>query len=153
MNRWRVVTALALAGWTVSCGDPFGSDQDQLAMAEARWAAVGPASYDFDVSVSCFCIATSFGTVTVSVRNHQVVSVVRSDSGTAVDSAFFRSVLTVDRMFATVLGFLDRKPASFRATYDPSQGYPTMLSVDPATNTADDEFSFTVSGLRAFLPP
>jgi hypothetical protein len=66
MKRWRVVTALALAGWTVSCGDPFGSDQDQLAMAEARWAAV---------------------------------------------------------------------------------------SVDPATNTADDEFSFTVSGLRAFLTP
>ncbi len=154
MSRWRMVTALALFGWAGSCGgDPLGLDQGQLASAQARWVGAGLASYDFDVRVSCFCLAETFGSVTISVRNHQVVSVVRTDSGTTVDSLYFQGVLTVDRMFATTRGFINAKPAAFRATYDPSLGFPTMVAVDPVANAADDEFSFTVSGLRAFLPP
>lgn len=91
MTRWRVGAALVLVSWSGSCGDPLGPDRDQLASAQARWAAAGLASYDFDVRVSCFCVAASFGPVTISVRNHQVVSVVRSDSGTAVDSLYSRT--------------------------------------------------------------
>lgn len=147
------VIALLIVAWSVSCGNPLGPAENDLARATARWSAAGPASYDFDLQVSCFCVATTFGTVTVSVRNHQVVSVVRSDSGTAVDSLDFQNVLTVDRMFATERGFLDRKPASFRADYDANLGYPTLVSVDPVASVADDEYSFQVHGLRAFLPP
>ena len=148
------VLALAIVAWSGSCGgNPLGPAESQLAKAESRWAAAGPVSYDFDVQVSCFCVASSFGTVTVSVRNHQVVSLVRTDSGTAVDSIYFENVLTVDRMFAAEQRYLDAKPASFRADYDANLGYPTLVSVDPNASVADDEYSFQVHGLRAFLPP
>ena len=149
-----VVIALSIVAWSLSCtGNPLGPAENELAQAAARWSAAGPPSYDFDVQVSCFCAATTFGTVTVSVRNHQVVSVVRADSGTTVDSLDFSTVLTVERMFATERGYLDAKPASFRADYDANLGYPTLVSVDPKASVADDEYSFQVLALRAFLPP
>lgn len=153
MIRWRTVAALALVASGSCGGDPLGPDKDQLAKAEALWAGAGFSSYDFDVRVSCFCVASTFGFVTISVRNHQPVSVVRTDSGTTVDTLNFQDVLTVDRMFATTGRFLAGKPATFTATYEPSLGYPTLVSVDAAANVADDEYSFTVIGLRAFLPP
>ena len=148
-------TALVLAVLcAASCdGNPFEPDQLQLNRAEARWSANGPASYDFDVRVSCFCIATTYGTVTVSVRNRQAVSVVRADSGTMVDSLYFQSVLTVDRMFANVHGFLSTHPASFHATYDPALGYPTAVAVDPNAMVADDEFAFQVLAMRGLPTP
>ena len=153
-RQGSAVIALSIVAGSVSCnGTPLGPAESELAHAAARWSAAGPASYDFDVQVSCFCLATTFGTVTVSVRNHEVMSVVRADSGTTVDSLDFQSVLTVDRMFATEQGYLDRKPASFRADYDANLGYPTLVSVDPSARVADDEYSFQVLGLRAFLPP
>ena len=143
-----------MVAWSASCdGTPLWPDQSQLARAEARWSAAGPASYDFDVRVGCYCIGTTFGTVTVSVRNRQAVGVVRSDSGTTVDSIYFQIVLTVDRMFADVRGYLSGKPASFHAAYDATLGYPTALSVDPIANAADDEYSFQVLALRAVPTP
>jgi uncharacterized protein DUF6174 len=154
MTRQAVaVIALAIL-WAASCdGNAFGPDQFQLDRAQARWSAAGPASYDFDVRVSCFCIATTYGTVTVSVRNHQAVSVVRTDSGTVVDSLYFQNVLTVDRMFADVRRFLDRDPARFHAAYDATLGFPTAVSVDPNAQTADDEYSFQVLAMRGLPTP
>lgn len=55
-------------------------------------------------------------------------------------------------MFATTRGFINAKPATFEATYDPSLGYPTLVAVDPIANAADDEYRFTVLGLLPFLP-
>lgn len=78
---------------------------------------------------------------------------IRWREATTVDTLFFENVLTVDRMFATTAAFLDGKPASFHATYDPNLGYPTVVAVDPNARVADDEYRFTVLGLRAFLPP
>lgn len=146
-----MAVAVVAAG---SCGsDPFAPDQDQLAKAEARWAGTGFASYDFDVRVSCFCVASSFGSVTISVRNLVPVSAVRTDSGKTVDTLYLQQIATVDRMFASAHGFIAARPASFKATYDSSLGFPTMVQVDPNATVADDEFGFTVLGLRAFLPP
>lgn len=153
-RRESAVIALAIVAWSVSCnGNPLGPAENDLARASALWSAAGPASYDFDLQVNCSCAATAFGTVTVSVRNHQVVNVVRADNGTTVDSLDFQGVLTIDRMFATERGFLDAKPVSFRADYDAHLGYPTLVSVDPNANVANDAYGFQVVGLRAVLTP
>ena len=150
----QAVAALALLILGAACdGNAFGPQEVQLAGAEARWSAAGPASYDFDVRVSCFCVGTTFGTVTVSVRNHQVAGIMRADSGTTVDTVYFQGVLTVDRMFAGAHEFLNSKPASFHAVYDPTLGYPTALSVDQDARAADDEFGFQVLALRAVSGP
>jgi hypothetical protein len=154
MLRWRVVAPLILAAWSGSCdGNPLGTQLDHLAQAEARWQAAGLTSYDFDLQVSCFCVAAELGPVTISVRNGQVLSVVRADSGTTVDSLYFQQYLTIDRMFATTRGFIDGKPAAFQASYDSNLGYPTLIALDGKANVADDEVSYGVLALRAFLPP
>ncbi|HET9709032.1 MAG TPA: DUF6174 domain-containing protein [Gemmatimonadales bacterium] len=148
MVRRIMPFGLSLVLCSVSCGDPLGADRDQLAESQARWGAQGVATYEFDVRISCFCVAASYGSVTISVDNRQVVSVVRTDSGTPVDSQYFQGVLTVERMFATLRHFLDAKPAFFTASYDRRWGFPTSLGVDPIRNAADDEYGFTVLAFR-----
>jgi hypothetical protein len=129
------------------------SPRDELAAARAHWQAAGIMNYDFDLRVSCFCIATTFGTVTVSVRDGRPPIVESTDSGTVVDTVYFQDYLTVDRMFALLGRVLSARPASFAATYDPGFGFPAQVSVDANAQVADDELGLHIVALRPAAIP
>lgn len=143
---------MLLLGLGAACNDaPLGPTFD-LAAARSRWRAAGPPSYVFDLRLSCFCLQETLGTISVTVVDGRFVGAITSD-GSSVDSLLFESYLTVDRAFETTLRVLQAKPASFVASYDPSLGYPTLVSADPVARIADDEFSFRILALHAILPP
>lgn len=150
-QRW---TSLGLLlGVCVACSDAPLMPALDLAAAQSRWQAHGPPSYVFDLQLSCFCLQETFGRVSITVVDGRFVGAIRADSGTSVDSLLFENYLTVDRAFETTHRLLEAKPASFAASYDPSLGYPTMVSVDPIARAVDDELTFRILALHAVLPP
>jgi hypothetical protein len=132
---------------------PFDQHADDLAGAQARWQGAGISSYDFDLQRVCFCVPEATGPVTISVRNGAFTAIVRTDSGTAVDTLLFQDYLTMDRVFVTTRRFLDARPASFTASYDTALGFPTSVAVDPIARAVDDELTYAVLALRPVPSP
>lgn len=109
--------------------------RQQLAAAEQRWAARGPGSYDFTLGVSCFCFFSGPNTVRFEVRN----GVSTAPDATAQTIERFRSLSTIDLVFADIHRALDRAPEYFSAQYDRETGHPLGYSVDYRRYVADDE--------------
>ena len=142
----RATWCLPLLG-LAACGSSLEPQVDALSMARARWTTAAVHSYDFDLQVSCFCPQAVLP-ATISVRDDQFAGIVRTDSGTPVDSTYYMGYLTIDQMFTTLRGILDRHPAAFTATYDADLGFPKQVSVDGNTQVADDELTLRIASLR-----
>ena len=153
MNGRRAAWLAMGLGLGVGCGEGAVTPQLELAAAQSRWHAAGITNYDFDLQVACFCVATTFGSVTISVRNGQPTGIVSTDSGTVVDTLYFKGYLTVDRLFATLDQILGAKPAAFTADYDPGLGFPTEVSIDGNARVPDDELGLRILALRPFVTP
>ncbi len=153
MNGRRVVWLAVVLGLWAGCSDGAFTPQVELAAAQSRWQAAGIMSYDFDLQVTCFCGATALGPVTISVRNGQPSGIVSTDSGTVVDSLYFQSYLTVDRLFTALGRILSGKPAAFTAAYDAGLGFPSDVSIDGDARVADDELQLRILSLRPVTTP
>ena len=112
----------------------------QLTAAQQRWAARGPLNYDFTLGVSCFCFFSGPNTVRFEVRN----GVSTAPDATAQTVERFRSLSTIELVFADIHRALDRAPEYFNAGYDRETGYPLGYSVDYRRNTADDEGGLSI---------
>lgn len=153
MNGRRATWLVVVLGLGTGCSDGVLAPRLELATAQSRWQAAGITNYDFDLQVSCFCVATTYGSVTISVRNSQPSGVVSTDSGTAVDSLYFQDYLTVDRLFASLDRILSAKPATFTAAYDAGLGFPRDVSIDGNARVADDELGLRILSLRPAVTP
>lgn len=131
-----VAAAPLLMGVACAKG-PLDGERSSLAAAEARWKASGPRDYTFDIRRMCFCPFVP--TLRVVVRGSEPVSAVDATTGAPVDTALFRDLLTVDRVFAHLRDILDRRPAKFDVEYDAQLGYPRRADLDPIANAIDDE--------------
>lgn len=145
------VVLLATLACTGGARGPLDAAGEKLAAAEARWNASGPRDYTFDVQRLCFC--PSVPVVRVVVRGGVPVSAVDGSTGAAVDTAQFRDLLTVNRVFALLRRVLDGRPAKFDVEYDAQLGYPRRADLDPIANAIDDEqviqiVAFTPQALR-----
>jgi Family of unknown function (DUF6174) len=138
--------ALTVAGCAAAPTAPTGDTAElvapavidprqQLTAAQQRWAARGPINYDFTVGVSCFCFFSGPNTVRFEVRN----GVSTAPDATAQTIERFRSLSTIDLVFADIHRALDRAPEYFSAQYDRETGHPLGYSVDYRRNVADDE--------------
>lgn len=141
-----------LLGLCTACSDAPLMPVLDLAVARSRWLASGPPSYVFDLQLSCFCPQQTIGTVSITVVDGRFVDA-RASDGSSADSLLFEGYLTVDRALETTRRLLEAKPASFAASYDPSLGYPILVSVDPIALAVDDELTFRILAFHAILPP
>jgi len=114
--------------------------RQQLTAAQQRWAAHGPVNYDFTLAVSCFCFFSGPNTVRFEVRN----GISTAPDATAQTFERFRSLSTMDLVFADIHRALDRAPEYFNASYDRETGYPLGYAVDYRRNTADDEGGLSI---------
>jgi hypothetical protein len=130
-----------LAG-VAACSDGPTTPVLELAAAEQRWHMAGVRSYQYDVSIQCFCLVRP---IAVQVRDGAVVSVTYADRGGVADTTYYRSYLTIDRIFTLLQQTVASGPASVDFRFDPGLGYPMQVSVDVFRNAADDEWGFTLS--------
>lgn len=141
--------AAALLLVLASCGgDPVSPDRAAYDVAIQQWVAIKPANgtYAMVQRVLCFC---PFGATAyrVAVTGGIITQVTEAGSGTPVSSAEFSRFRTIDQLFAEIRDALAVKGRLRQAAYDPAQGYPVSVSLDPIQNAVDDEVQYVTDGL------
>ncbi|MGE0816072.1 MAG: DUF6174 domain-containing protein [Vicinamibacterales bacterium] len=120
---------------------PFEGDaRSALNAAWQRWRAQRAESYDFTVSVFCFC-PPRFTTI---VRFHVRQGVSETQDVDPALRAWFSRFETIDAIFEELSAILDHGPFRFSASYHPLLGYPTSVAIDYEEFLADDELGLGV---------
>lgn len=145
-NPFRSFTyaLLALAAVTSGCSDVTGLGRE-LERNRELWGSDGPASYDFDYGVVCYCPPQVTRAVRITVEDDGVVAATYVDSGEPVDPFDPEDFPTVDDLFDEIESALAENPYRVQAEYDPQLGYPTHVFFDFEENIADEEWGFVVS--------
>jgi len=130
-----------------ACEGPTApGERDQLDAARALWNAKGGDSYSFELTYSCFCVLGG-RRMDVTVRDGTVFEAQYRDSGGPVESALLLYVPTVPDLFDLIGDALDRKTASFLASYDGIYGFPARIEIDNSASAVDDEVAITARNL------
>ena len=126
--------------------------EDQLAAAEAKWAANKPKAYEFTFKLLACCIIRVIGT-----GSEPIVFRVEDGVGSLTGvwaarpqaSQGFEKYSTVEKLFAAIREELAKhRPYRVGIDYDPVLGYPKRFYAKRFQNAADDEYTFTVEGFR-----
>lgn len=135
MTRRSRYLALALLAATAACDPPMPpveapspqapAQAGDLAAARAKWEARKPASYAYNLSVTCFCIHR--GEYAVEVRGGRITSL-RTAEGASVPEDRARYILTVDGLFDRIQSASGQGTPT-RVVYDPALGYPTEAEI------------------------
>ena len=138
-----VLALLALAACNDDPVSPFG-----LFAAKARWERANLDSYEMTVQRLCFC--GSVDPVRVTVSGGAIVSrvnVVTDEPIPANNATLFPDVPGLFAIVREARASADHLRVEFDATY----GFPTLISIDWETNTADDEVVYSVESFGVRL--
>lgn len=137
-DRWVVPAAILSAALLVgACGQNLRAVQEELDAATALWATQIPSSYTLDYERRCLCANAGDFVATVTAG---VVSSVEPAQGIGGDDEI-NSAFTVERLFATVQGAIDREAEVVEVDYDADFGYPIRIFIDADGDAEDDELT------------
>jgi len=137
---------LAAAATLGACDGPTAPER-QLQAARLKWERTRPAAYAITIARYCFC-APGGGPVIVSVRDGVVESRTYVNSGAAVaptDADYFP---TVDGLFEVIEDARRQGADAINATYDPTRGFPVVISIDYVREIADEELSYRTTNFQ-----
>ena|SRR2546422_6930370 len=149
-----LVTVRLLVLCSVAMAAQAPSPEDQLAAAEAKWAANKPTVYEFTLKMICFCPPPPPGTSGAEPIVFRVENGVGSLTGAWADRPQARQGLekysTVENQFAFIRAELAKRPYRAEIEYD-DLGYPRRVYIDPKPNVADEEYGFEVQGFTTLV--
>jgi len=126
-----------------------------LAQARTRWDNNSVGEYEVTLQYACYCPLKQ-GTWTLRVRDGQVEPAYTRHNdqpvtaGPGTDQAALQT-FTVERQFATVEQFLNKRDSAFTYTvrFDPVLGYPATIEMQPQAGQIieDSGWSMTVTRL------
>lgn len=145
----RRMFAFSALLFAVACSDASSPLSSQDAVARARWAANRPASYQYTMTIGCFCITEVTRHVVVAVNGNAVVSRTYVDNGAPVPEQYSASFPSIDGLFDIVAAARAAHAARVDASYDATLGFPVSVCIDREAMAADDEISYGVSGFLA----
>ena len=117
-------------------------------VARDRWTAHRPPSYEFTLTLSCFCGPEVRRPAVIAVTGTTVTSRTYADDGTSFPAQYASAFPSIDGLFDMLADAGSRPTGRAVATYDSVTGYPLTISLDYAANVADDESYYVVSGFK-----
>ena len=129
-----------------ACRSGTTAPTSQLADARARWARVGPASYQYTITRACECTAEMSGPVVVTVRTGAVESRQYTQTGASVAPQYVQAFPNVEGLFTIIEQAIANGTKPLTVRYDPALGYPTRIELG---NPAVDAPVYIVSNLEA----
>ena len=123
-------------------------DQVELEHSWRVWQARRADNYRYVQQRLCFCAVESVAPVLVTVSNDVVVDRRFASNDAPVPINLASSWGTIDDLFRLIDRALEMEAASLHVTYHSTLGYPTHISIDYSTNTADDEIVVTATKLE-----
>ncbi len=127
--------------------DPRPARSAALESAAATWQAAGIETYGYTLTRSCFCTSDWSGPWAVTVIGELVVATDSQDNPVS-DEIVAAIPFTAAALFAYLRSHLADE--GFSVTYDTATGFPTSFSLDPSTQIADEEVSFTIENFTTF---
>ena len=147
-TRCAALLFAALLSLGTDCDEEEHDDvREALEDARLRWRAGGFPDYSLTLTHDCFCGVEGRGPVVVIVRFGEVVSRTYEGTGAPVPEDRARFFPDVEGLFDFIEDALDQDPASIRAEFHPSLGYPTLVFVDFRENVADEERGYRVTAI------
>jgi len=130
-----------------ACGGGSALQQNR-----AKWEGQNVDHYRFTVVASCFCIFAG-SAATYEVQNGQIVNesiqaAPDREFEPAAGSEFYQPYNTIEKVFDYVEKATNEAD-QVTVEYDPTYGFPANVSVDWATQAADDELYLTLSNFQA----
>lgn len=124
--------------------------QSEIEQNQAKWQDAGISHYRYELSISCFCVFTQDMPLNIEVQDGQVVSM-QYKSGKEIDPSLlelFEKYATIDRTFAELKADLNGAADEVMAKYDPTQGFPTEVTIDVEKQATDDELYLSLSNFE-----
>jgi Family of unknown function (DUF6174) len=141
----RMIATLGALTLAAGCRDSLSEPTaSQLAAARAVWATNGYTSYQFTITMDCFCGVN--GPIRATVVDDSLVSATLVASGESINPQW---VSTVKDLFDFIDRGLTNHADVLRVTYDPNLGYPRQIVYDGSRAAADDEITYTVSDVAS----
>ena len=133
-------TSLLLALFTVACSAATSSEVD---LQRQIWADSNVDSYEYELTLDCYCDEDFRGPFIVTVERGEVRSIVRVSS----DSDPVSITEYTDGLVPDVFDLIESNTgaASIEVTYDDQLGYPTSVILDPSSDTIDDELALFIN--------
>lgn len=147
MHRARhLLTSLIVAASALlaACGgDVTGPGRSDLEINRDKWRDHGYRDYSLTMTRLCFC--GEVGPFAVTILGDSVVAAVRTSDGRP--SLTTPYLPTVNKLFDFIEKAIDDHAVTIRVTYDAELGYPREIVYDLATNIADEEVTYTLTGV------
>src|SRR5437879_1615792 len=134
--------------WSAAPAAAQVSPEDQLAAAEAKWAANKPQVYEFRISPRFCCVirlkGPSLEPMVFRVDNGKP-SLVSGEPALVAQGDIYN---TVEKLFTFIRAKNAKRPYRTEIEYDPDFGYPRRVYIKLFENAADDEYGFVIEGFR-----
>lgn len=147
-----VLIGLVILG-LVSCSKISKSD---LEVEQAKWDALTATKYAYDYNTSCFCGGIDALPARIVIENNVITEVLDIQTGQA--KTYGNSTPIIDSLSGTIIKKVDelfdiiedaRKDADdLEVTFDETNGFPTLISIDWIEDAVDDEISYTISNFE-----
>ena len=128
------------------------SSTNEIKANQDKWIKSGITHYRFELSIGCFCAFRDKMPLLIEVKDGEVVSMTYGDgSPVPADDAnleFFNGFSTVDRLFQYLQSDAAKKADEVKVDYEPTYGYPIMVSIDQIKAAMDDEYGITISNFE-----
>lgn len=144
----RIAATITATTLLLGCGGSDSNDLlDDLNANRAKWESANIDNYQFEYQISCFCTEETTLPRLVLVEDGQVAyqTIIEGNVALPRDDAYTESI---DSLFQ-LIALEESRAESLTVKYDPELGYPTEISVDINEQTADDEYTLTISDLVA----
>tara|TARA_Y100000296_G_scaffold82291_1_gene111179 strand:- start:684 stop:1448 length:765 start_codon:yes stop_codon:yes gene_type:complete len=142
----RVAATITATTLLLGCGGSDSNDLlDDLNANRAKWESANIGNYQFEYQISCFCTEETTLPRLVLVEDGQVAyqTIIEGNVALPRDDAYTE---TIDSLFQ-LIALEESRAESLSVKYDPELGYPTEIKVDINEQTADDEYTLTISDL------
>ncbi|MBU0655838.1 MAG: hypothetical protein KJ914_12030 [Gammaproteobacteria bacterium] len=127
---------------------PVSDTQSKLRSAQAKWRLKQPTGYSYTLQRNCFCPPDHLKPVDIRVYNGLVQEATMRPFSVPLPPERRSEALAVEGLFALVQDAIDRNASTIVVNYEPYYGYPVNITVDYATNIADEELALTASNFR-----
>jgi len=144
----RIAATISATTLLLGCGGSDSNDVlDDLNANRTKWESANIDNYQFEYQISCFCTEETILPRLVLVESSQVTSqtIIEGNIALPLDDAYTESI---DSLYQ-LISLEESRAESLSVKYDPELGYPTEIKVDINEQTADDEYTLTISNLIA----
>ena len=121
------------------------SDENtNLSTNESKWNRMNIVSYEFTLTINCFCPQERVGPHIIKVVDNQILSV----NNLPYDPDKTGELYTIDQLFTFVRTSIERNPYVKTIEYNSTYGFPGTVFFDFNKQVADEEIGYKVSDFK-----